>query len=655
MENRIESIPFDKVTITDQFWRKYIDLVRDEVLPYQWNALNDMVEDAEPSHCIKNFKIASNKLNGTRKGRIFQDSDLYKWIEGASYILSLEYDKELDEKIDYCIKLIKDAQMEDGYVNTYFTVNFPDKIFENVRDCHEMYCAGHLIEAAVAHYRATGKKNLLDIACKVSDNLYDNFGKEENKKHGYPGHQEVELALYKLYKVTNNKKYLELSSYFIHERGKKPNYFDIEGEKRKEKYQKDVLKYEPYYPLYKNGYEYNQSHKECIKQDEAVGHAVRAMYQYIAMTDIAKETSDDDLFKACKKLWENVTMKQMYITGAIGSNEYDEAFSYNYDLPNDRVYGETCASVGLVFWANRMLNNEARSNYADILEKALYNGTISGISLDGKKFFYVNPLEVTPKTCEKRHDTNHVIPKRQKWFECACCPPNIARMIASIGQLIYSKENNRLYTHLYISSNTEVYSGKNKLKIHQRSSLPWEGKVSFEVKCEEDTTYEIALRIPEWTDKTTIKINGEKINFNNDIENGYVILKREWNKKDIVDISFNMPIKKVKANPKVIYNTGKFAIQRGPLVYCLEETDNGKLLNNIVVDLKEQFDERHEDILNGIISLSCSAKTVANEGWNNYLYKDIDVIYSDIKIKAIPYYSWANRNTGEMLVWIKYN
>jgi DUF1680 family protein len=388
-----QSVSSKQVFIEDPLWSSYSRLVKEVVIPYQYEALHDRVPDADPSYAIRNFQIAAGKEEGEFGGMVFQDSDLAKWIEAVGYSLITNPDPDLEKMVDEVIDLIEAAQQQDGYLNTYFTIKEPDKKWTNLMECHEMYCAGHMVEAAVAYYEATGKRKLLDVVCRFVDHIDAIFGPEPGKIQGYDGHQEIELALIKLYQTTGDDKHLRLSQFFIEERGKKPEFFLQEWEKRGKTSHWGAGKHLP-------NLAYFQSHLPVREQTEAVGHAVRAVYMYSAMADIAAHTHDITLYEACKRLWSNMVHKQMYITGGIGSTHHGEAFSFDYDLPNDTVYAETCASIGLIFFARRMLQIEASNEYADVMERALYNTVISGISLDGKHYFYVNPLEVWPKASE---------------------------------------------------------------------------------------------------------------------------------------------------------------------------------------------------------------------------------------------------------------
>jgi len=640
----VEEIATNKVKINDRFWGRYLEVVRNHVIPYQWDALNDRLSDTSPSHAIENFRIAAGESSGEYYGMVFQDSDIAKWLEAVAYSLENEPNEELEKTADEVIALLGRAQDENGYLNTYYTVKEPNNRWTNIRDNHELYCAGHLIEAAVAYFQATGKRQFLNIMCKYADHIDSVFGPEEDKLKGYPGHQEIELALVKLYDVTGQEKYLNLSKYFIDERGKQPHYFDIEKEKRKET--------KPFW--FNDDYAYHQAHKPVREQKEAVGHAVRATYMYTAMTDLALKTKDESLKKACEELWNNVTQKQMYVTAGIGSMEFGESFSFNYDLPNDLAYTETCASIALVFWANRMLQLEVNNKYADVMELALYNGTISGMDLDGKKFFYVNPLEVLPEASDKRKDKKHVKSVRQKWFGCACCPPNLARLIASIGHYIYSQKEKELFVHLYMGSETTIQIANNQVKLVQQTNYPWDGNVSMIVSPEKEETFTMALRIPGWAKGTVVKLNGEIVDHFPLMKNGYVYIDRRWKENDHIELSLPMVAERIQSNPQVRHNVGKVAIQRGPVVYCLEQVDNGENLHGIILprdaELKAEYDP---ELLEGVVSITTGeAERLDQSNWNSELYRPVEDSTTKVQLKAIPYYAWCNREPGEMIVWV---
>lgn len=645
-----KEIPLSNVKIKDNFWSHYRKLAREVVIPYQWEAINDRVPDAEPSHALKNFRIAAGIETGEFHGMVFQDSDVSKWLEAVGFSLQTHPDIELEKNADNVIDILEMAQRPDGYLNTYFILKEPENRWRNLAECHELYCAGHFFEAAVAYYNATNKRKVLDIACKFADYISDTFGQEEGKIHGYDGHEEVELALFKLYKVTGNKKYLNLSKYFLDERGAEPDFFDMQWEERgrKDFWQGGVKR--------EWGKTYFQTHLPVRQQESAEGHAVRVVYMCMAMADVAAETGDVELFNACKKLWKNIILKRMYITGGIGSTSIGESFTFDYDLPNDMVYGETCASVGLAFFAHRMLMIEPKSEHADVMERALYNTIIGGMAQDGKSFFYVNPLEVSPEACEKNPTKHHVKPVRQKWFTCACCPPNITRTLTSLGQYIYTANEETIYTNLYIGGEASISLADNEIKLIQETAYPWKEEIKIKVFTEEEIKFTLALRIPSWCREAKIKVNNQVVDIEERTLNGYVMLNRDWNASDEIVLILKMPILRMKANPLVRADIGKVAIQRGPLVYCLEEADNGSNLHEIYLPKEAKFEESFDsNLLGGIVVIKTEGKRLVNsEKWANKLYRyEAEEEYIPSTIKFIPYYAWANRNVGEMTVWVR--
>ncbi|MGG4144059.1 beta-L-arabinofuranosidase domain-containing protein [Paenibacillus algorifonticola] len=647
-------VSYKSVKIHDPFWSHYRSLVRDEVIPYQWEAINDRVEGASPSHALQNYRIAAGEAEGAFYGYVFQDSDVTKWLEAVAYSLQADPNAELEKLADETIDLLGKAQQPNGYLNTYFTIQNQDQRWTNERDNHETYCAGHLIEAAVAYYETTGKRKLLDIACKLADHIDSVYGEEQGKLRGYPGHQEVELALMKLYNVTGKERYLKLCRFFIDERGQEPHYFKLEAEKRAEKRGREALLREGYYFLYKNNYEYNQAHLPVREQLVATGHAVRAVYMYTGMAELAGATNDTELLESCKRLWKNVTQRQMYVTGGIGSNHDGEAFSFDYDLPNDTAYTETCASIGLVFWAQSMLHLDPDSKYADVIERALYNGTISGMGLDGKSFFYVNPLEVWPAAC-KRPDKRHVKTSRQKWFGCACCPPNLARLIASLGSYIYSQNEHAVYVHQYIGSETTLKVAGQNVSLSLQANFPWEETVAINVTPERDEAFTIAVRIPDWCDGAETNVNGQAISPDSlQFHKGYAAINRIWQAGDQIALKFPMAIKRLYAHPLVRANAGKVALQRGPVVYCLEEADNGAALSHIALPEQAALAAHFKpDLLGGIVVIEGQAVRGEQPGSSQRLYESRKRGEHACSIRAIPYYAWANRGEGEMAVWIR--
>ena len=644
---KFKAADMKQVTINDTFIGKYVDLVREVMIPYQWEVLNDRIPGIEPSHAIDNFLIAAGRKKGNFYGEVFQDSDLAKWLEAAAFCLACHPDPELEKTIDEVVELIQEAQQEDGYLDTYFMIGRQEEEWKNLYECHEMYCAGHMMEAAVAYYLATGKRTLLDVMCRCADHVARRFGPEKDQIQGYPGHQEIELALVKLYEVTGNQRYLDLSRYFLEERGKDPNYFVHEWETSRRK-----CTFKTNTPVPTPDLEYNQSHKPVDQQREAVGHSVRAMYMYTAMADIARLTKDEKMYDACRLLWENVTKKQMYITGAIGSTHIGEAFTFDYDLPNETAYAETCASIGLAFFAHRMLRMDLRGEYGDIIEKVLYNVVLASMSTDGKRFFYVNPMEVWPEASRKNPDRKHVKSVRQSWYGCACCPPNIARFLSSLGQYIYSYDDSNLYVHLYISGEAKVKTEKGFFAVKQSGNYPLEEQTELVIEEIPEEGAGVALRIPGWCREWTLRVNEKQVK--PDCLNGYVWI-RHVEKGTKISLHFAMKAQLMCANPQVKSDAGKAAIQRGPMVFCLEEVDNGKNLSAIRLDKNCDWEYHAQDqILDGIGFLRGKGFRRKEEQWDQCLYAPLSLEEEEILVKAVPYFLWGNRGEGEMQVWCRY-
>ncbi|MCD7745937.1 MAG: glycoside hydrolase family 127 protein [Lachnospiraceae bacterium] len=749
-----------EIQITDTFWKNEMELVRTEVIPYQWAALNDQVEGAAPSYCMRNYKIAG-KMNRERRekgssfveptftlrgfetlpedpehpedlfyGFVFQDSDFSKWIEAVGYSLTQHPDPALETLADGAIDIVCAAQQEDGYLDTCYIIGGRDKTFTNLRDHHELYCFGHLVEGAVAYYQATGKEKLLNAARRYADFIADTFGPEEGKCKGYPGHEIAEMALVRLYEVTGEQKYLNLSRFFIDQRGTRPYYFDREHPEAILPGHEEDLRYE-----------YNQAHLPVREQKEAVGHAVRAVYLYSGMADVARLTQDEELYQACERLWDDIVTKKMYITGGIGSTHLGEAFSFAYDLPNDTAYAETCASIGLVFFARRMLEIHPQSRYADVMERALYNGILSGMALDGKSFFYVNPLEVNPEAFQKDERKFHVKPVRQKWFGCACCPPNLARLLSSIASYAYTESENTLYLHLYIgaritksvnlSSPGEAFpenrkasptsdSCKDNLRgndvstqsnisrkngetgepsgIHVSidSAFPWDGAVCVRVQAK-GTPFRLALRMPDWAIESISPVsNAEEGCTNNQLvseqpkpfcaasanesfvrqlisvcsitglndahvefRDGYLYVEKTWGDEDVIRLHFPMDVKLAAPDTKIREDIGKAAVTRGPIVYCLEEADNGSDLHLLTLDPCAAPEVGDIDICGEPAKAICwpGDRQRPDDASSASLYHPWKRPAKDsVSLKFIPYYMWANRSGadgGEMQVWTR--
>lgn len=629
-------VELKKIKITDPFWLGETELVRKEVIPYQYEALHDRIEGADKSYAIENFIKAGRVVSALKNGEevpvypadkwcyddnnahpdafhgwVFQDSDVYKWLEAVAFSLSDCPDAELEAKADRVIDLVCGAQLENGYLDTLYVINNRSGIFSNLKDFHELYCFGHLSEAAVAYYKATGKRKLFDAACRFADLICDTFG--EDKIKGYGGHEIAEMALVKLFDVTENKKYLDAAEFFINERGKKPYYYDT------------VLGRETVY----DNYHYNQAHCEPRKQHEAVGHAVRGVYLYSGMADVAKRCGDDELYSACKKLIENIIDKKMYITGGIGSTVDGEAFSFDYDLPNDLAYAETCASIGFVFFARRMLEIAPNADIADAAERAIYNTVLSGMAQDGKSFFYVNPLEVLPEASHKDSRKRHVKPVRQKWFGCACCPPNLARLISSIGEYCFTENDEALFVHQFIGCEAKAENADIKIS----STYAENGRVTIEIRPEKEIT--LAVRIPKWCGKYTFSLPCE-------VKDGYAYFR--ISDEATLEAEFDMQSRLIKCSNRVRENTGKVAVVRGPFVYCVEEADNGKNLQMLRISKEPDF--------------RCDGDTVIADGFRE---KEDGALYSEwseaqetpVQIKLIPYYKWGNRGENEMCVYIR--
>lgn len=640
---KLTLVQLNRTKIRDSYWDRYIDLVKSTIIPYQWNILNDKIPGAQTSHGLMNFKIAAKRETGEFYGVVFQDTDVAKWLEAVALSLASHTDKDLENTADEVIDLIEAAQQPDGYINTYFTIKEPEKRWSNLEEGHELYTAGHLMEAAVAYYNATGKRKFLDCICKFADLICTVFS-NENNKDGYPGHQEVEIGLVKLYEVTGNRTYLAQAKEFLERRGREPNYF-LEEEKRPD-YKRIFPEFENYLPLY------SQSHKPVREQDTAEGHAVRAVYMYCAMADVAYEYQDKELLQVCENLWNDISYKKMYITGSIGSSGLLERFTTGYDLPNNRNYSETCASIGLALFGRRMAQITRDAKYMEVVERALYNTLLSGVAMDGQSFFYVNPLEVWPDNCMPRTSMEHVKPVRQKWFGVACCPPNIARTLASIGEYIYLYDKSSIWINLFISSETVVEIEGHPVHLSQKTAFPNDGKIEITIENEDEAEFELAIRIPEYVKEYGLILDGKAIY--PEVQKGYAKVMISGKNPSLV-YKFALVPRILRANPLVKEDVGKVAIMKGPVVYCLEEVDNGKNLPAIFLDPEQELQESYEEnLLGGTTVIRTAGKKVMTDGWHsNELYKESDLTMESIPLMFVPYPYWGNRQTGEMLVWVK--
>lgn len=627
----ISPVSFTQVSVTDHFWKPRIDTNANVTLPYAF-------QKCEEEGRIDNFIFAGGLKEGKWRGlQGFDDSDVYKVLEGAAFTYQVNKDERLRQYMDSLIYYIGAAQQPDGYLYTAWTLQAKDYVkgiycvyheipYDNLDDSHEFYNAGHMYEAAVAHYYATGQDNFLNIAIKSADHIYTVFG--PGKREGIPGHQEIEIGLVKLYRATGNSKYLELAKLFLDRRG---------------------------YDLGKRG-AYNQDHKPVVEQDEAVGHSVRANYMYTAMADIAALTNDEHYKKAIDRIWENVTEKKLYLTGGMGARYSHEAYGNNYELPNIS-YAETCASIAGVYWNHRMFLLHGDAKYIDVMERIMYNGLISGISLDGTKFFYPNVL-----CSDGKHGFNRGSATRSEWFTCSCCPTNDVRFMSSIPGYLYATHDNNLYINLYMSNKAEIRVGRTQVALEQQTLYPWDGTIRTIVSPSRRADFAVYLRIPGWAtgnpvpgelyaylnpgkeNQPEIKVNGKAATYT--LEKGYAKIERRWQKGDVIELTLPMEVKKVLANEKVEAGRGRLALEYGPVVYCVEEADN-TYTEQIMIDRNSSYTAEYDSsLLGGLTVLTGEANVISID--NN------KVTARKQQIKAIPYYAWNHRGQGSMAVWLPF-
>jgi uncharacterized protein len=628
---KLTPVSFTRVHFSDTFWAPRIETNRTATIPHIYRML-------EKSGRISAFDLNFERQVPSPIVLIFGDSDPGKWLEAASYSLATHPDPELEAKVDYVAEKIISAQQPDGYLNTHFTHIQPELRWKNLRDLHEMYCAGHLMEGAVAHFQATGQRKLLDAFSRYADHIDATFGPQPGKLRGYCGHPEIELALVKLYRATGNPRYLQLSKFFIDERGTsspdKPHYYDLEARARGEDPSKFFFK----------SYEYNQSHQPIREQQKVVGHAVRAVYLFSAVADLAGEYEDQSLLDTCDRLWDNLIDKRMYLTGGIGPSRHNEGFTTDYDLPDETAYAETCATIGLINWNQRLLQFEGDRRFADVMERGLYNGFLSGVTLDGTKFYYENPLS-------SAGDHHH-----EEWFLCPCCPGNLARVIASLGNYFYSTGPKGLWMHLYAGSTTEVEIDGSPVKVQQQTRYPWDGAVTVTLGLPKAQAFTLHLRLPGWCETSRLAVNGEALAAKPEA-NGYLAITREWQDGDTVEYVMEMPVRAVFANPAVRQLEGRMAIQRGPLIYCLEGVDHGDfVLDQISInpqDIASFTTTYRSDLLGGVTVITGQAKMIDESTWQGGLYSSQPAQEKDITLTAIPYFAWDNRAPGEMRVWLR--
>lgn len=578
-------VNFSQVKIHDQFWSERLATHANVTL----GACIDQCENQTAR--IRNFAIAAGIEEGVYKGIVYDDSDVYKMIEGASYSLTNNPNPALEAKMDDIINKIAGAQCEDGYLMTYYKLGDFSRRWSNM-DKHEMYCAGHLTEAAIAYYNATGKRVLLDVAIKYADHIDATFG--AGKRGWVPGHQEIELALVKLYRTTGEERYLRLSNWLLDQRGRNKADWQDKG------YYQDLV--------------------PVADLSKISGHAVRAMYMFTGMADIAAITSNEGYIGALDRLWDDVVFTKMYLTGGIGSSHHNEGFTEDYDLPNDAAYCETCASVGMIFWNQRMNMLKGDARYIDILEKCMYNGALAGISISGDRFFYVNPLS--------SDGTHH----RKAWYGTACCPSQISRFLPSIGNYIYAFSDDAVWINLFMGSETNVKNNSFNVALKQETSYPWDGAVKISVNPVKSCRFDMKIRIPSWCKNYRYDVNNTTSGAK--MEDGYLVINRIWKKGDIITIDFDMPVRVVEADPRVKANIGKRAVQRGPIVYCTEECDN-KDFDSLMLDAKTEFKTAFDkNLLGGVVTIDARTRR------GNIMY--------------VPYYAWDNREAGRMNVWVDY-
>lgn len=610
---KLQPVPFRDVTIEDAFWAPRRETNRVASIPFS-------LQQLEEAGNLEDLRLAGRGATNGYRGPVFMDSDLYKAMEAASYSLATHPDPALERQLDDIIRLLAAAQQPDGYLNSHFTVKAPDKRWTNLRDWHELYCAGHMFEAAVAHYQATGKTSFLDIATRFADCIDSVFGPPP-KRLGYPGHPEIELALVKLWRATGNARYFDLARFFVENRGRK--FFATERHTPLDKY--DGSYWQDDVPIWDH---------QIIK-----GHAVRAAYLMSGTTEVAAQTGDARLLGMLDRVWRNTTERNQYLTGGIGPSAHNEGFTVDYDLPNLTAYQETCATIALAQWAHRLALLYGESRYADALERALYNGVLSGVSRDGTKFFYVNPLESA--------GTHH----RSPWFGCACCPPNVTRTLAALGGYAYAASADSLYVNLYIQGGARAKVGETAVGLQVTTDYPWGGKMALEVAPAAQARFALRLRVPGWCANPTVRVNRRAVQ-PMILQRGYLVLDREWKRGDRVELDLPMPIQRIAANPNVKADRGLLAIQRGPIVYCLEQCDQSEPLAALWLPPEAELKAAQEPrLLGGMVTIIGQACAVSPQKWDGTLYQPT-APSRRVAFKALPYYAWDNRQAGPMKVWL---
>jgi uncharacterized protein len=621
-----------KVSFDGGFWKSWTETVRNVTIPTQHMRLQEegflevLDFDKPPSALARPIQPSGLSMQH------FFDSDFGKWIEAASYTLKNHPNPEIEAKIDAIVASLEKGQMQDGYLHSWFIRREPEKRWTNLRDLHEMYSMGHLLEGAIAYFEATGKRRFLDVMSRLVDHIIDTFGTEPGKLRGYDAHEEIELALIKLYRLSGDPRHLKQALYFVNERGQMPSYFDEEARKRGEKPEDYVYQ----------TYAYSQAHKPVREQTEVVGHAVRAMYLFCAMADLAYEAQDESLKTACDRLFDNLIGHQLYVTGGLGPSASNEGFTREFDLPNETAYAETCAAVALGFWSHRMAQTDLDSKYTDQLETIMFNGALSGLARDGEHYFYDNVLE------------SHGQHRRWRWHYCPCCPTNLARFITSLGQYFYSSTDDSLAVHLYGENKAELSVGKAFVRLQQKTEYPWNGDIRIEIGTDAPADFSLRLRIPGWCRKATLEVNGQTVDLGEVVTKGYAVIAREWHDGDVIRLSFDMPINRIHAHPSVSENAGCVALKRGPVVYCIEETDLGMEPQRLRLPPSADISAHYDSLLlGGTAVLEGTAFEAETSDWDNKLYRTAPPSLKARPFKAIPYHLWANREPGAMAVWLQ--
>ncbi|PHQ40161.1 hypothetical protein DJ69_02275 [Halorubrum persicum] len=641
----------EHVTVDDEFWSPRVRRTDTATVDTVYRQL---VESGR----LENLRRAAKGISGDEQvaleNRMYRDeSDVYKWLEAASYALSRRSDPDLESRVNYVISLLEGAQRDDGYLNSYFSLHAPEDRWTRLTYMHELYSAGHLFEAAVAHHEATGESRLLDVATEFADHVVDIFA----EGGGAPGHQEVELALVRLYRCTGQQRYLDLARTFLDERGREDSRFAREMVNPDARLCTDEI-YEEYRDLLfdEDGTydgKYIQDHLPVREQSTAVGHAVRATYMYAAMADVATETGDDDLAATVERIWSNTVRRRMYVTGGLGSSHENEGFTSDYDLPNDTAYAETCAAVGSVMWNHRMLQLTGEGKYGDLMERTLYNALLAGISLDGTRFFYANPLESDGEKHPLEHVSKVRFPlQRGEWYDTPCCPPNVARLLASLGEYLYLVDGDELSVELYAGSSVRTTVAGSTVTVEQTTDYPWDRTV--EISVHTDTPVEMTLRprIPAWCSDPTIAVEGETVT--PDVERGHVELRRTWRDGDKLTLDLPMPVRQVEAHPEMTAAAGRVVLQRGPVVYCLEGVDNDHSLENVCLRADARFStEYNPDLLGGTVVVRGEATLTATADDESLYRSRTSPANETVTVTAVPYYAWANRDETEMRVWMR--